>query len=772
MEKLVSVCINCYNSEKTILNTVNSVLNQTYKNLQVIVVDDCSTDNSVGILKAINDPRIEIHILEENGGISNCNNETFKYVKGDYVAHLDSDDIWLPEKIEKQVDFLENNKDYGACFTYSGIIDENGEIVIAGTDEKDTIFNYKSRSQAEYIRLFFEESNHFHHSSFFVRKEILDKLGNHNLTYRYLHDYDLWVRLVQICPVYCIEEPLMFARICDTNHSFISGEDVLNAHTEESARINYDLINNCPDGIFAEAFADKFKLSGPHTHEELELERAFILFDCLYVTGNKNYLANKKLNELLRDKSYLNLAKEKFGFSVNDLYELHKQPLFYNNDKTVDSVNRINILTARGAELQATLDGLAPFIANYTPRVDRLLEVRLYRILRRLKSTLKEASLIFSKKLHDGKKAKTVYTVFGFFANNLGDNLFFDILFNRYPDTLFKVVAPNSCFEFFSKYNNVQYFDESRKLVQLILKVGAKLKKENAFERLLVKTSKGAIHIGGSIYQQICDWENDLKIRKYRLQKGKEYYSLSSNFGPYTTSYYYDFWKEFFKDCTDISFRDRYSYNLYKDIKSVRYCPDLLFSFKYNGEIKDTKHISVSVIDTYLKDRNISSEISKNYENTIADIIKNYSKCGYTIDLLSFCEAQGDSNAIDRLIAKLPNIKINKIVYDGTDFAPVLNSIATSEIVVASRFHAMVLGYVLGKKVLSITYSKKTDNVLYDLALDTSPLTLNSLGDSDRVFKKLNALAPIDVSLIKEQADSQFSILDSKISKRHGTVNK
>ena len=127
-QKLVSVCINSYNSEKFILQTINSVINQTYKNLQIIIVDDCSTDKTVELIKTIDDERIEFYSTPKNIHISSAYNESLKYVKGDYVARLDADDLWAKDKIEKQVEFLEKNTEYGACFTQAEVIDQHGNI--------------------------------------------------------------------------------------------------------------------------------------------------------------------------------------------------------------------------------------------------------------------------------------------------------------------------------------------------------------------------------------------------------------------------------------------------------------------------------------------------------------------------------------------------------------------------------------------------------------------------------------------------------------------
>lgn len=115
-EPLVSVIIPTYNRGRLILNSVTSVLNQTYKNIELIVVDDCSTDNTEEILKSINDSRIKYVKLEKNSGACIARNKGIELSTGEFIAFNDSDDLWLPEKINSQLDFLyENNAEISFC---------------------------------------------------------------------------------------------------------------------------------------------------------------------------------------------------------------------------------------------------------------------------------------------------------------------------------------------------------------------------------------------------------------------------------------------------------------------------------------------------------------------------------------------------------------------------------------------------------------------------------------------------------------------------------
>lgn len=112
--KKVSVIIPVHNSEKYILECINSVINQTYKNLEIIIIDDKSTDNSVNIIKNIKDKRIKLIELSINSGAAIARNKGIEASTGDYICFLDSDDYWKLKKIEKQVKFIKDK-----AFIYS-----------------------------------------------------------------------------------------------------------------------------------------------------------------------------------------------------------------------------------------------------------------------------------------------------------------------------------------------------------------------------------------------------------------------------------------------------------------------------------------------------------------------------------------------------------------------------------------------------------------------------------------------------------------------------
>lgn len=127
-QDLITIVTPSWNSEKYIANTIRSVQNQTYENWEMIIVDDCSSDNTVKIVKEIvaSDHRIKLLVQDQNGGAAKARNRSMLTGKGRFIAYLDADDVWKPSKLEKQVAFMKNKKCGFSCTSYE-VIDDEGK---------------------------------------------------------------------------------------------------------------------------------------------------------------------------------------------------------------------------------------------------------------------------------------------------------------------------------------------------------------------------------------------------------------------------------------------------------------------------------------------------------------------------------------------------------------------------------------------------------------------------------------------------------------------
>nr|AXL96474.1 glycosyltransferase [Providencia alcalifaciens] len=200
--KLVSIIMPCYNSERFIVESINSVLDQSYKFFELIIVNDASTDNSVNLISSYKDSRIVLINLEKNEGVSSARNKGLSIAKGDYIAFIDSDDIWISNKLEKQIELL--NKDWDViCSNYS-TFNLNGLI---NTRYAPEIITYKDMLRSCFIG---NLTGIYHAKK--IGKFYQKNVGS--------EDYLMWLSVLKKAEkAYCIQEPLAKYRIHETSLS-------------------------------------------------------------------------------------------------------------------------------------------------------------------------------------------------------------------------------------------------------------------------------------------------------------------------------------------------------------------------------------------------------------------------------------------------------------------------------------------------------------------------------------------------------------------------
>lgn len=185
MNNLISIITPNFNSEKFISQTINSAINQTYTNWEMIIVDDVSTDNSVAIITSFckQDSRIKLHQLPKNSGAAIARNKAISLAKGNFIAFLDSDDLWLPKKLELQLDFMLNNN-YALSYTSYEVIDENGIL---------TNKTINCKEKLDYNRMLY--SNEIGCLTAMYNKDVLGKIFMPNIRKR--QDYGLWLKILK-----------------------------------------------------------------------------------------------------------------------------------------------------------------------------------------------------------------------------------------------------------------------------------------------------------------------------------------------------------------------------------------------------------------------------------------------------------------------------------------------------------------------------------------------------------------------------------------------
>jgi len=216
---LISVIVTTYNRENLLLRALKSVLIQTFKDFEVLVVDDGSTDNTRQVIQEIQkeDGRV-IYLYQKNKGWPSALNTGLSNAQGRYIAFLDSDDEWLPEKIEKQVAFLENNKSFDGVTCYGNIILDDKEKIKSGVLKESNDYN-------DQLGNFVNASFPAIPSSLLLKKEIFEKVGYYDEFLKLSTDADMMIRIFKVCfKIGVIKEVLFNYYIHNQNLTGITAE--------------------------------------------------------------------------------------------------------------------------------------------------------------------------------------------------------------------------------------------------------------------------------------------------------------------------------------------------------------------------------------------------------------------------------------------------------------------------------------------------------------------------------------------------------------------
>ena len=342
-----------------------------------------------------------------------------------------------------------------------------------------------------------------------------------------------------------------------------------------------------------------------------------------------------------------------------------------------------------------------------------------------------------------------IYTI-AYCANNLGDDIFVRMLLRRYPQEKFYLYASPRYTRPFRRENNICLNGAFSYMFRKILK----LKRDAQIEEK-TQMAKAIVRIGGSIFIERDGWE-----KRIFHDDGNKTFIIGANFGPYKTEEFKQSIKNEIMKTKDCCFRDKYSYDCFSDVPQVRWAPDIVFGYEHNQKPCVGDFVGISIIDfSFRKSLDAFQEI---YENGIVDICRYYQERGIGIKLFGFCDAEGDKSAIERIMKKLDDCHgIDSFNYNG-DIDGFIGEMNTCKSIFATRFHSMILGWILGKNVVPIIYSDKLRNVIKDIEFSGYCWDIMN-GEEvnfDMINNTLGILTSEKLNELKQNSQKQFQALD------------
>jgi glycosyltransferase involved in cell wall biosynthesis len=207
---VISVIIPIYNGENTIKKTIESVLNQTFTDFELIVIDDGSQDSTLAVLEDIKDFRLKVFSFP-NAGVSESRNRGLAKASGEFISFLDADDLWTPDKLEAQLKALQENPQAAVAYSWSDWIDESGQFLRSGGH-----ITVNGNAYTQLLLRDFIESG----SNPLIRRQALDGVGGFDQSVTPAEDWDMWLRLAAHYEFVTVPSPQILYRVYPSSASF------------------------------------------------------------------------------------------------------------------------------------------------------------------------------------------------------------------------------------------------------------------------------------------------------------------------------------------------------------------------------------------------------------------------------------------------------------------------------------------------------------------------------------------------------------------------
>lgn len=322
MKPLVSVIIIMYEHEKYINESINSIISQTYDNLEIIVVDDGSTDNGLLIVEKAHDPRI-ITIRQKNQGPSSALNSGLRAAKGEFIALFSGDDIAALDHIEHQLEFIEGTES-DLVFGLPQLIDEQGRSLLDEIFPAFFVENIHTYKTHHIFNRFFYSGNFLCAPSAFMKKAVFESVGYFKRGLIQLQDFDYWIRACKhSVQIRIADHRTIFYRIRDNDMNLSSSNNWQRSDLENEY-IMRRFFNECNPELIGTAFKDDILFWDNSFDFKEEINQSMIYLN--HPNRVFRQYGYEQLIELMDIKTARQILVEKYGIPLDFFFQITSEP--------------------------------------------------------------------------------------------------------------------------------------------------------------------------------------------------------------------------------------------------------------------------------------------------------------------------------------------------------------------------------------------------------------------------------------------------------------
>ncbi|MDD3157095.1 glycosyltransferase [Anaeromusa sp.] len=364
----VSVLMCAYNHQAYVKEAVASVVAQSFSDWEMIIVDDGSTDGTAEEILKIKDPRIRLLRFAHNRGVGEAAKVCLQEARGQYIASLNSDDAFEPDKLERQVAFLQKNKQYVAVLSQVRLVDEAGQSFVDARHPYMRLFRQPNRSRQEWLNRFFYGGNCLCQSSMLIRRECYQELGGYDSRLAQVMDLDFWIRFCKQYELYVLPAELTVFRLHTENSSQRKAENEFRLSMELMLLLeHYANLDSCEE--FRRIFPDCPEEILPTMGELIPVALGRMILE----TQRPNRPHYRCFAQQILQKAFGNvrvaqLLRQEYGWTVKDLWRWTGEYDVFG--QVPDVVSRFYLIR-QGVQEPELLQALAlPWQENFSVEVD------------------------------------------------------------------------------------------------------------------------------------------------------------------------------------------------------------------------------------------------------------------------------------------------------------------------------------------------------------------------------------------------------------------